>query len=103
MEHLKYLKDVTTLRLHVDKCMGCGLCETVCPHGVFEVRDRKAGITDRDLCMECGACARNCVVGAIEVTSGVGCAAGVIYGALLGTGPTCGCDDGSESPGASCC
>ncbi len=49
----------------------------------------KAEILDRDGCMECGACARNCPAGAIEVSSGVGCAAGIIRGALRGTEPTC--------------
>jgi NAD-dependent dihydropyrimidine dehydrogenase PreA subunit len=95
-----YLKNVTTLKLDVEKCTGCGLCEIVCPHGVFEAKDGKAVIVDRDACMECGACQRNCAPGAIEVSSGVGCATGVIIGALTGTEPRCDCSSDSDS---ACC
>jgi len=93
MGELRYLSDVVTLTLDVDKCSGCGMCLTVCPHGVFALQNRKARIVDRDACMECGACAVNCPVDAITVDSGVGCAAAVIIGALKGTAPNCGCSD----------
>lgn len=89
MNNQRYLKDVVTLKLDAAKCVGCGLCAVVCPHAVFKVEEGKAAIADRDGCMECGACAKNCPVGAIEVDSGVGCAAGIIRGALQGTEPTC--------------
>lgn len=91
-----YLKDVTTLRLAVEKCIGCGRCAEVCPHGVFNVNEKKAAIEDKDSCMECGACAKNCPATAITVDAGVGCAAAVIMGRLTGTEPSCGCsgDDG---------
>ena len=95
MTQLKYLADVVTLEYDVAKCVGCGLCTDVCPHGVFEIDGKKARIVDRDACMECGACARNCPVGAIEVQSGVGCAAGIIRGVIRGTEPTCDCSEGS--------
>jgi NAD-dependent dihydropyrimidine dehydrogenase PreA subunit len=86
-----YLKDVVTLHLEPEKCTGCRMCINVCPHEVFELRDRKAMIADRDRCMECGACVRNCPAGAIRVNAGVGCAAAVINGMLKGTEPECGC------------
>jgi NAD-dependent dihydropyrimidine dehydrogenase PreA subunit len=98
MESLVYLKDVVTLELNEGLCNGCGMCLKVCPHAVFELVDRKARIIDRDYCMECGACSRNCPQDAIMVKSGVGCAAGIIEGALKGTEPTCGC-----SSGEACC
>jgi len=98
MGQLRYLSDVVTLTLDVEKCTGCGMCTTVCPHGVLALENRKARIVDRDACMECGACALNCPVDALAVDSGVGCAAAIIIGALKGTAPTCGCGDET-----SCC
>lgn len=89
-----YLKNVTTLSLDSEKCCGCGLCEIVCPHGVFEIPVGKAFMADRDACMECGACAMNCPSGAIAVNPGVGCAAAFIKGWLTGSPPSCGCDEG---------
>ena len=91
MANVKYIAGIVTLGLDAEKCIGCGLCADVCPHGVFELAGGSAGIIDRDACIECGACARNCPVGAITARSGVGCAVGVINGALRGTEPTCGC------------
>jgi NAD-dependent dihydropyrimidine dehydrogenase PreA subunit len=88
---LRYVENVATLKLHAEKCTGCGICIEVCPHGVFEMDDGRAKIIDLDACMECGACAGNCPAGAIEVESGVGCAEAIIRGALTGTEPTCGC------------
>ncbi len=102
MRNYRYLKDVVSLRLDVDKCTGCGMCLNVCPHAVFEIKEKKAVIVDRDVCMECGACAQNCPPRAIEVQAGVGCAHAIIQGALKGTEPTCGdacCGESSQS----CC
>jgi len=95
---VKYLKNVATLKLNIEKCNGCGKCIEACPHEVFEIRNKKSCIKDKDACMECGACAKNCPESAIEVNAGVGCAAAIIIGALTGTEPTCG-----PSSGPSCC
>ncbi len=105
MRDFRYLKDVATLKVSINKCIGCGMCVTVCPHSVFEIKAKKAVIVDRDACMECGACARNCPTAAIDVRSGVGCAAAIIKGALNGTEPTCGEDGccGSSSNNNCCC
>jgi len=94
MKH-KYLKNVVTLKLDTEKCKGCGMCPSVCPHGVFVMDAGKAKIEDRDACMECGACEKNCPFAAIEVKAGVGCAAAVINGILTGTEPSCDCSGGS--------
>jgi NAD-dependent dihydropyrimidine dehydrogenase PreA subunit len=91
MPELRYLSDVVTLTLEESKCDGCGMCVTVCPHGVFAIKQRKAQIIDRDACMECGACAKNCPSEAIAVNAGVGCVAAIIKGALTGSEPDCGC------------
>jgi MinD superfamily P-loop ATPase len=96
---LRYLPEVTTLELNQEACTGCGTCLTVCPHNVFVVEGKKAWIKDRDACMECGACSTNCPDGALAVEAGVGCAAGIIIGAIRGTEPTCDC--GTDD--SSCC
>lgn len=72
METIRYLEDVSTLVLDTDKCIGCTLCTQVCPHGVFEMHEKKARLIDFNACMECGACVNNCPSGAILVNPGVG-------------------------------
>ena len=88
---MTYLKNVASLCLLPEKCIGCGMCANVCPHRVFEITDGKARIIN-DRCMECGACALNCPTNAIEVHAGVGCAAAIIKGWLTGSEPSCDCD-----------
>ena len=90
---MKYLKDVVTLQLNADKCIGCGRCLQVCPHGVFRADGRKVCIQDKDACMECGACSVNCLSGAITVKRGVGCATAVMNGWISGSEPKCNCSD----------
>lgn len=88
---LRYLKNVTTLNLEADKCVGCGLCLMVCPQAVLVMEGGRAAIADRDACMECGACANNCPSGALTVQAGVGCAQAVINSALGRTSGACCC------------
>jgi NAD-dependent dihydropyrimidine dehydrogenase PreA subunit len=91
---LKYFENVTTLKFNDEKCVGCGRCTEVCPHGVFDIDDDgNVHIPDKDLCMECGACSMNCPAGAIEVNAGVGCAAAIIIGWFTGKEPHCGNGD----------
>ena len=106
MKDFRHLPDVTTLVLKVDACIGCGACVEVCPHRVFEVRDRKAVIVDRDGCMECGACALNCMFNAINLTKGTGCLGAIIKEDILkirakGTG--CGCGESGSKAASGCC
>jgi ferredoxin len=84
MKTLRYIGGVASIELDGEKCVGCGMCSQVCPHGVFTLTRKKALITDRDGCMECGACAMNCPTEAINVTPGVGCAALIIKRWLKG-------------------
>ncbi|MCL2003647.1 MAG: 4Fe-4S binding protein [Oscillospiraceae bacterium] len=95
MRH-RYLKDVATLVLDADKCVGCERCVEVCPHGVFDMADHKARLAEKDFCMECGACAKNCPVSAISVDVGVGCAYAFIMGWLTGSEPSCDCSGGKD-------
>ena len=111
---MKYLADVSTLELLEDRCTGCGMCTTVCPHAVMVIENGKAFVNDLDACMECGACAKNCPADAITVQVGVGCAQAVISSALgrkssccnledYGTGsPECGSETRKRS-GTGCC
>ena len=92
MKH-EYLKGVSTLLYNEEKCIGCGICTDVCPHGVFLMQGKNAQIIDKNLCMECGACVLNCPANALEVNAGVGCAAAIIMSWFTGKEPTCGCDD----------
>ncbi len=100
MDRHIYLKNVSTLQVDEDKCIGCGMCLAVCPHEVLRLEQKRVQLANRDACMECGACARNCPAEAIFVKTGVGCAAAVINSALgrkqsacsctIETSPTCG-------------
>lgn len=96
---LRYLKNVVTLSLDVEKCIGCGMCIEVCPHNVFKLEDKKAVINDKDACMECGACGKNCPTEAISVKAGVGCATAIYKGLITKSEPICGCSDNKKS----CC
>jgi len=88
---------LNTLQYDSELCCGCGMCLSVCPHGVFGTNGAVPGsqrsevaVVRGDACIECGACQRNCPTGAIEVESGVGCAAAMIYSALTGRKEECG-------------
>jgi NAD-dependent dihydropyrimidine dehydrogenase PreA subunit len=96
MNHLIYLKDVVTLKLEQEKCVGCGVCLSVCPHAVLSLTNGKIDIANRDACMECGACARNCPTEALNVHSGVGCAVAVINAMLGRKKSSCCCVVDSE-------
>jgi len=115
MNQLLYLKDVVTLKLDDEKCVGCGICLSVCPRAVLSPANGKIGVANLDACMECGACARNCPAEAISVRAGVGCAAAVINSMLGKKSSACCCAidpeqsscSSSETPPcanqASCC
>jgi NAD-dependent dihydropyrimidine dehydrogenase PreA subunit len=99
MNNFMYLKNVVSLKLNPDQCIGCGMCTDVCPHDVFAICSRKAEIINKDACMECGACKMNCPAGAISVDVGVGCAAAVINTALgIQTNSCCCVIESPDSP-----
>lgn len=91
MKSFIYLKNVATLEVIAERCIGCGTCLDVCPHAVLGLNEEnRVWIRDKDACMECGACSRNCPTEALSVQTGVGCAAAVIN-ALLGREGSCCC------------
>ena len=85
----QYIDNVVTLELDQDLCIGCGICETVCPHAVFALENGKAVILARDSCMECSACARNCPVQALSVEAGEGCVRAIVNEILGREGDCC--------------
>jgi NAD-dependent dihydropyrimidine dehydrogenase PreA subunit len=87
---MKYLKNVVSLQLDPEACVGCGRCVEVCPRGVFILEGGKSRIVDRDGCLECGACGRNCAGNAISVKNGVGCAIGILNASLGRSDVCCG-------------
>ncbi len=91
MPKLKYLRNVVTLQLNQQRCIGCEMCVNVCPHAVFQMEGKKARIVNHDACMECGACAKNCPTMAISVHAGIGCVSAIIKAAIRGTEPVCEC------------
>lgn len=97
---MRYLANVVSLHYNSEKCTGCRRCTEVCARGVFIMDGKRAAITDKDMCIECGACAKNCEYGAISVNAGVGCASAIIYGALTGKEPQCGC---TPTDSGACC
>ncbi len=98
MGQLIYLKDVVTLKLDGEKCIGCGMCLLVCPHAVLSLTNGKVDVLNHDACMECGACAQNCPVNALSVRSGVGCAAAVINSVLGRKSTSCCCSIDTNGP-----
>jgi NAD-dependent dihydropyrimidine dehydrogenase PreA subunit len=103
MNGMRYLRNVVTLALDQERCVGCGSCLEVCPHEVLAMAGSKALIDDRDACMECGACALNCPAGALSVQAGVGCAQAVINAALgRGGGSACCCSPDTRQVGGCC-
>ena len=50
-------------------CIGCGVCETVCPQGAvtLTVGADAHSVVDPNICRGCGICAAECPSGAIQL------------------------------------
>ncbi len=53
------------IRIDIDKCTGCGNCQSYCPFDLIEIIDDKARI--KDGCTLCGACQEVCDYDAILI------------------------------------
>ena len=53
------------IRIILEKCTGCRLCEKVCPYDAIHVVDKKAVVDEK--CTLCGACLEACKFDAIVI------------------------------------
>ncbi len=55
------------IKIHEEKCNGCGLCVTACHESAIELVDGKAKLVSDIYCDGLGDCLPNCPTGAIEM------------------------------------
>ncbi|MFH1009240.1 MAG: FAD-dependent oxidoreductase [Candidatus Latescibacterota bacterium] len=57
-----------TAQVNERRCVGCGMCEAVCPYRAVEVdSERMIAVVNEVICKGCGACSATCRSGAIDV------------------------------------
>ena len=66
MGNRKVRTEAITAVVDEDQCIGCGLCEEICPYGAPKVQDGKSKVLEV-LCRGCGSCAAECPKRAITM------------------------------------
>jgi len=66
MANRKVRTDAITALVEEDLCIGCGLCEEICPYGAPKIEAGKSKIREI-LCRGCGSCAAECLRRAITM------------------------------------
>lgn len=59
------MKRVAEIKVHSEKCTGCGLCVSSCPFQCISLEDGKAVISEK--CRLCSVCVDQCPTKAIEI------------------------------------
>ena len=49
-----------------DKCIGCGVCSTICPSGAIQIQ-KGIPVTEKEKCILCGKCVEKCPALAREI------------------------------------
>ncbi len=57
---------IMSIKILLDKCSGCGLCNKACPFDAIKIVNKKA-VIDLDKCTLCSSCVESCNLGAIEI------------------------------------
>jgi len=57
-----------TVKIDLDKCEGCGACESECPTEALKLNEETNKISvDPDKCADCGACVDVCPTNALSL------------------------------------
>ncbi|HKZ94725.1 MAG TPA: CoB--CoM heterodisulfide reductase iron-sulfur subunit A family protein [Candidatus Bathyarchaeia archaeon] len=66
MANRKVRTEAITAVVDTDRCVGCRMCEKLCPYGAHRIEEGKSTVVDA-LCKGCGVCAAACLRRAISM------------------------------------